>query len=84
MRDWSCPHQAIRSDSGVVAVSLWPGLTRLVREEVNSYKGEGPAMLFVVAHADVLTFHEAGVGIKEEARRDVGLRVGSRARAFDV
>ena len=41
-------------------------------------------MLFVVAHADVLTFHEAGVGIKEEARRDAGLRVGSRARAFDV
>jgi hypothetical protein len=79
-----CPEQAIRSDAGIVGMSLWSWLTRLVREQVDSYKSKGPGMLFVVAHPDVLAFHEARVGVKEESRRGAGFCVDPGARTFDV
>ena len=41
-------------------------------------------MLFVIAHADVRTFHEAAVGVKEEARRGAGFRIGSCPLAHHV
>ena len=41
-------------------------------------------MLFMVTHTDVLTLHEAGISVKEEARGDPCLRIGSCPSALDV
>ena len=65
-------------------MSLWTWLTRLVREQVDSYESKGSVMLFMVTHTDVLTLHEAGISVKEEARGDTCLRIGSCPSALDV